>query len=58
VEQSGHRKCNYIGLKNKYEGLMKKRGFEEQYFFNSVGGIFLLIFILIGVAIVRLKFFL
>jgi hypothetical protein len=37
---------------------MKKTGFEERYFFNSVGGIFLLIFILIGVAIVRLKFFL
>jgi len=37
---------------------MKKNGFEEQYFFNSVGGIFLLIFVLIGVAIVRLKFFL
>ena len=37
---------------------MKKKAFEEQYFINSVGGIFLLIFVLIGVAIVRLKFFL
>ena len=37
---------------------MKKKGLEEQYFINSVGGIFLLIFVLIGVAIVRLKFFL
>ena len=37
---------------------MEKNGFEEQYFINSVGGIFLLIFVLIGVAIVRLKFFL
>ncbi len=37
---------------------MEKKVFEEQYFFTSVGGIFLLIFVLIGVAIVRLKFFL
>jgi len=46
------------GQKNNHEVLMKKTVFEEKYFFNSVGGIFLLIFILIGVAIVRLKFFL
>ncbi len=37
---------------------MKRTVSEEQYFLTSVGGIFLLIFLLIGIAIVRLKFYL
>jgi hypothetical protein len=35
-----------------------KKTVSEQYFLTSVGGIFLLIFLLICIAIVRLKFYL
>lgn len=36
---------------------MKKVLFEEQYFLSTVGGILLVVFVLLIIAIVRLKFY-
>jgi hypothetical protein len=40
------------------EAVVRKILSEEQYFFTSVGGIFAVIFVLLVIAIVRLKFYL
>jgi hypothetical protein len=40
------------------EAVVKKILSEEQYFLTSVGGIFAVIFVLLVIAIVRLKFYL
>jgi hypothetical protein len=37
---------------------MKKISLEEKYFLTSVSGVFFFIFVLIVIAIVRLKFYL
>jgi hypothetical protein len=36
---------------------MKKALSEDQYFLSTVGGIFLVVFVLLIIAIVRLKFY-
>jgi hypothetical protein len=37
---------------------MKKVVYEEKYFLTTVGGVFLFVFILLVIALVRLKFYL